>query len=71
VVLGVDQEDDAVDLGEVVSPDTAGWCRASLVTEVRLPHWLQRTLLMAAKIKSGELDVADGEFFGGYEVVSP
>jgi hypothetical protein len=26
VVLGVDEEDDTVDVGEVVSPDTAGWC---------------------------------------------
>lgn len=25
VVLGVDKEDDTVDIGEVISPDTAGW----------------------------------------------
>lgn len=25
VVLGVDKEDDTVDIGEVISPDTTGW----------------------------------------------
>lgn len=35
VVLGVDEEDDSVDLGEVVSPQTAGCC---VVRNMMLAH---------------------------------
>lgn len=48
VVLGVDEEDNAADLGEVVAPETTSLC-------------------VAAEIKGCELDVADGELFGGWD----
>lgn len=63
VVLCVDEEDDSVNLGGVVAPDTAG-C-GKLVWVGTGKAW-ERTLLVTAEIEGGETDIANGEFLGGW-----
>lgn len=64
VVLGVNEEDDAVDLGCVVAPDAAGCDVSGLVSVCNQGLW-RRTLLVTTEVEGGETDVANGKFLGG------
>lgn len=67
VVLGVDEEDDAVDLGEVISPDSASWGVNVSPLKVIISTSLIHTLLVTAQIEGGESNVTDGELLGCYQ----
>jgi hypothetical protein len=61
MVLGVDQEDDSTDFGEVILPQTAS-CKGEFWL---LSFWWGKrriTLLVTAEIESGESVVTNGEF---------
>lgn len=45
LVLGIDKEYDAVDFGEVISPDTAGYCERELRSAIFLFLYICKLLL--------------------------
>lgn len=79
VVLGVNQEDYAVNLGEVVLPKTAGYNSVEMLVTSPMSHTLveggfscrvSRTLLVTTEIEGCESHVANSELLGSCDSVS-